>query len=885
MRIFTTLIGAAAVLSMVASAPRTLAPFAPQEPVKYTLPETQKRVQPVSGVVSPEDAAVRMSKTQESRALQMQLRTVKDTPAATQMRASRAEADDNLELIFEEDFDLFTSGSEDNIDTSVDLSGFILDFENGYCDYNICDVDPAYTHEPGWTGYCIYQAGGACAIYYPGVGGILNTPNNLNLEGVIRVSFRCRAIGDYSCLLFVDPCYGSFANIHSVEGYYWMRTFKPAEGWVDVEFDIDVPYSGNDAFLQFNAMNYDDGVIIDDLKVYRVLDKCTAPIDEYVTKFTSDGFTLGWTGDKNADDYLINLWEVGFDENGSNTSTIDFNDMVYDADGNVSDYNLPEGWEVNLLGPGPQVATNQIDGTDALQINAADDVYTSYSKYPSITTPIGGLVSDFKCQIVVSKENTVIDDWFEYALAPEWLLYGILADGTDEMVSFGLLDAQEGSEFYLDISYLEDYYSTYYASYGYEPGDYTNQYYGFQLMIIPSGDGAVLVDNIEFASAGAVTDAQIYENLAVTGSEYAFTGLNMACDHYYTLQARKGDFVTTLYDRTLAYGLPAPVALPATNVDDRGEFTANWEAVEGATSYYVHLFAQYEAPQPVEGFVILDEDFSGTENTFSSYTIDNPCKFDLYSSTSLDAYTLVPGWVSYGCQIAAGYVGCMSNTDDIQYVATPAINFDNGDGSVDVYVKAYSTPGETLIVNFISSETEVNEYATLKFGADGVAKGTVTLSGVDYGRIYFYNNGSSFMLDEVKVSQDLNAGDVVTINQLIAVVDASLTSCDFSALNLIDGMDFVYTVYTYGYNETYGVRYLSEASNAIKVGFSTSAVESIKTAANQIRVDGRTITSDIEAQLFDLQGRNLGKGTTFSVAAPGVYVVKTAEAVKKVVVK
>ncbi len=882
MRIFTTLIGAAAVLSMAASAPRTLAPFAPQEPVKYTLPETQKRVQPVSGVVSPEDAAVRMSKTQESRAQQIQLRSFKDAPAASRQRVARSESEDNLELIFEENFDLMASGSEDNIDTSVDLSGFIKNFETGECDYDDCDVDPAYTHEPGWTGYCIYQAGGACAIYYPEIGGILNTPNNLYLEGVIRVQFRCRNIGDYRCLLFVSPCYGSFANIHSVEGNYWMRTFKPEEGWVDVEFDIDVPYAGNDCFLQFNGMNYDDGVIIDDLKVYRVLDKCTEPIDDYVTKFNDGGFTLGWTGDKNADDYLINLWEVGFDPNGVNAASIDFNDMVYDAEGNVTDYNAPDDWSISLKGEGPQAATNPNDNTIGLQINADDDTYNSYYSYPTISTPVGGLVSDFKMEIVVTKENTVIDEYYGYALEPEWLLYGYLADGTDEMVAFGILDPMEGTTFNFDITNLEDYYTMY----GYPASDYSNMYYGFYIIIVPSGNGAVLVDNIEFASAGAVTDTQIYENLSTPDTEYVFTGLNMDCDYYYTVQARKGDYVTTLHERTLAYGLPAPVALPATNVDDRGEFTANWEAVEGATAYYVHLFAQYVAPEAVKGYVVLDENFDGTEDRFASYTLDNPYKFSLDTSTSLDAYTQVPGWVSYGCQIAAGYVGCMSNTEDIQYVATPAINFSNGDGSVDVYVKAYSTPGEKLIINFISSETEANDYALLSFDAEGVAEGTVTLSGVDYGCIYFYTNiGYSLMLDEVKVSQDLNAGDVVTINQTIVQVGAALTSCDFSALNLIDGMDFVYTVYTYGYNETYGMQYLSEASNAIKVGFTTSAVESIKTAANQIRVDGPTITSDLEAQLFDLQGRNLGKGTTFRVAAPGIYVVKTAEAVKKVVVK
>ncbi|MBQ8968294.1 MAG: M6 family metalloprotease domain-containing protein [Bacteroidaceae bacterium] len=85
--------------------------------------------------------------------------------------------------------------------------------------------------------------------------------------------------------------------------------------------------------------------------------------------------------------------------------------------------------------------------------------------------------------------------------------------------------------------------------------------------------------------------------------------------------------------------LDAPVVLEPTEVGETG-FTANWEPVEGATSYTVSLLKTVEGEEPDEpdpdSNVLLEEDFSGFNGVASSLTKD--------ISSSLDNYTALPGW-------------------------------------------------------------------------------------------------------------------------------------------------------------------------------------------------------------------------------------------------
>ena len=63
------------------------------------------------------------------------------------------------------------------------------------------------------------------------------------------------------------------------------------------------------------------------------------------------------------------------------------------------------------------------------------------------------------------------------------------------------------------------------------------------------------------------------------------------------------------------------------------------------------------------------------------------------------------------------------------------------------------------------------------------------------------------------------------------------------------------------------------------VGIDEADAETISVA-----VDGRTVSVSADAAFFDMQGRLLARGRTATMPASGVYVVKAAGTVRKVVV-
>lgn len=834
------------------------------------LPEARERYS--SAVLSPREASAMFTNAVTDREKQQYVKSL-ETP---RHRAASKLAEEETELILEENFDLMTAGSVDAIDTSRDLSGYVTDFAKGQADPDNIDVDPDYTHTPGWTGQCVYQAGGAVALYYPDHGGILNTPCNLNLNGVIRVSFRCRTASDYPCTMVVTPCCHDWHNIEMATDHRtYIQTFYPADGWTDVEFEIDVPYEGDDAFIQFNALTYSDGVIIDDLKIERVLNKIMEPYAVAPTRFTDDGFTLTWKGDPRADGYILNLWETSFNPDGTTSAVIDFNDIEYtESDMQVTDFKLPEGWNIELNPKQPEVGTNPIDNTLGILFYEDYERYYESRWLPVICTPTGALVSDFKCQIVVVAQNTVSPGSGRDPYSTEWRLYGVNAAGSSQLLTKGEIANVLNTTVEFDIRNTPpNYYNEVY--------DYSGQYYGFELELWPSNDGAVLADNIEYTAAGCSADEKVYSDLFVEDTQYTFTNLNMEGEHYFTIQSKKDGYVSPEYDRELVFGIKAPEALEATNVDsENGSFTANWTPVEGAVSYQLALSRRYEATQTTPDFPVLTEDFSGLDDL--DYTLDNPYYFEGAYVDDLSHYTHVDGWAVYGGAIVAGMVGCKAETEDIYFVCTPELDLSNGDATAKVWVTAVGSYNDRLRVQY------GDEVQDLYFDEDGIIEDSVELHNLSQGRIYFYSYGGyEFYLDEVRITQTLNAGDLVSTQVKALEVEAQQqTSADISGIEVVDGLEYTYSVSSYAYDLSTNMDYLSEPSNPIVVKFEVGGVAAPVSPDATICVSGREITADVPADIFDAQGRCLAlKTRRFTADYPGILLVRTNNMVQKVVVR
>ena len=224
-------------------------------------------------------------------------------PAAVHPRAKAGVAGETADeyVIVDEDFSLFTAGTNDEPD-----SKYIGDTNDPMVDNNL-------THQPGWSSNYATQAGGACALATPPVGGMINTPMG-DYSGEITISFRFKALGKYANLGVILGSGGIYnpqvvememANI--AEDEVAGEGDLDADGWKHVSYTMVNTSGSNDCFVQFNS--YYSLLLLDDIKIVaKVTDFIAPPTVLPATDFSDNGFTAHWSDVRAADHYLFSLY-------------------------------------------------------------------------------------------------------------------------------------------------------------------------------------------------------------------------------------------------------------------------------------------------------------------------------------------------------------------------------------------------------------------------------------------------------------------------------------------------------------------------------------------------------------------------------------------------
>ena len=224
--------------------------------------------------------------------------------------------------------------------------------------------------------------------------------------------------------------------------------------------------------------------------------------------------------------------------------------------------------------------------------------------------------------------------------------------------------------------------------------------------------------------------------------------------------------------------LTKPVVLPATNVTLHG-FTANWESVENAEAYCVFVYTEHTA-QNDETFTVLHEDFDNI--TFGN--IGDPVWSDELYET-LDMYTSLPNWSVYGyTTYVKGMVGGI--------VYTPYIDLRNDNGRYTVTLSVYGESGDEI---FIESDGTKEEKQSFVLKETGINTHTFTFTNGRQDTFFHMHNtkGNEFYIDDVKVTQDLSAGDKAYVYvDLNDAVMGENTSVDFKKLSYAPDADVVY---------------------------------------------------------------------------------------------
>lgn len=728
--------------------------------------------------------------------------------------------------ILTEDFDKFTKGSADEPDTEAlcDVHGYF----GGPVKW---DIDPQYTNKAGWCGSWVFQAGGNAYLNDPFgyLGALINSPLG-DYSGNLTITLRVKACGKNSTMLNVNVLkdgydYPSFASTD--DGNTGTRVMLyPNSGWKVITFKVHNLSAENDGFLQLLCYGQ---CLIDYVHINREGDFIAAPAMLPATDFTDTSFTANWQKVDMAFDYRLWLYKY---------AAIGAEDRKWSAD---FESNIPEGFKTN----GKLKAEAGADKSQALILEQGDTLVTpsNLSTYKSMKywmQAAGATKDDF--------ENTDAKIHIDLLTVNGWKSFGNFY--ANSWMNEGNIDLDESSD-----------------------GQFNNQYFGVRIYPVDfPKDSYVAIDNVDI-QAGKDSELQpvgddeaagyYYDN--TTKTSYTFDELGSDADYYYAVQSHYSNLTSTPY-YYLAYGVAAPQVKPATEIDSRGSYTANWEPSIKATGYRVNNYGLTTAKEDGEQSVI-DEDFSGiTADVTASTDPKNPEQAGSSKYESLDGYTKLPGWTVKNMAVTQGWMGAVNDDYGSGSVKTPVLYLDNAD-EFKLTIKAVGTAGSDL-----SIKTAKQTYL-IPFDENGEIDGTYTIPERGAAVTLLIYSDATFMIDNIKVSQDVKAGDhIYSLLNSTTLDGKDKTSTTFSSL-----YDYEFDNYAYAVTaiREQGANY-AESNLSDYVTINLEKGTSQTTGINQL---GGAVSGKI-------MGRYNVNGMQLSAPQRGINLIKMSDGtVKKVFVK
>ena len=704
--------------------------------------------------------------SQQKKQTTKQLRTAK-VPVFT-MRGAIHRTYDAVEpeVLIDEDFSLLTKGTveeQSNDDVISDYGRY--DEEGNPMGYM---VYPGKLHTEGWASFMCLEAGGALGLSYVTDqgpwGGVINSPEG-DFSGDVTISLRVHLTknsrNSKQHMVCVNLLKGGYD--YPSEAFPGSSTFQfvkeedaNAEGWIPLVVEFHNTYGGSDCYLQINCQY--DAVVIDDLKVTTLATTLATPTDPEFMDFTPSGFTAIWGKVNKADGYEIDC--IGQRPTSDETGILyeeDFSALEVSADGMISG-GVPEGWTLSLAATGGrQVAEPYQNGralcfssiNDYVEISRGDGAFESLSFYARNNGHMNGgsylVVQGFNGSQWVdfsnrSITNKAFDDWY--------------------LMDYASLIEEQYQYFGDRYSRIRIYSNTW------EDGD------------------ELFMSDFKMTNNAPMEKIDVVKELPLTVNSYTFTNLDETYDYY--VRVRSTNSATGIKSEwsnyAMAMGVATPVTLPATDIDDRGAFTANWMPVTKATYYEVDCLKATAIEADDDAYVILDEDFS---KAVTSKSMINTGGLE-----SLDDYCDNVGWTGYFNATEPSAIGTTYYQSMVQgYILSPEIDLDHNGGLctvtvvakgwsgdyVDVYNKAgvgFRLPMSENYEEYVFDITDCGDRDFLTF---------VSESAMD------------FFIDKVKVTTVVKQGEEVLSTVQKALTEE--TSYRFSQLDNDENIRYAYDVY------------------------------------------------------------------------------------------
>lgn len=658
------------------------------------------------------------------------------------------------EVLLFEDFSGFTDGTEDEPGAWIPS-----DYETNYAEYylNPGDVPAELTKQPGWKARGVRQAGGAAYMGDP----ILREPYLElppgNYFGRLKLSFRVKNVNpEEKNTIFV-----SFGQDDIPR-----ELIAPGD-WQEVTFEFDNTSSSPDYAIAFACYTYSTeeglGFLIDDVKLTRSLDFTVTPENPLAMGFNENGFTAWWNPACQADHYLVNLWEEVTTSDDDVEVNEDFSEFE-DWEGSIL---MTDGWSVE----GNDVKLSEDGGVDGSQ-----GVILYEKNQKLIWEGTGGRIMDFSVfvktlQIAdIPSEDRFIDPYFA--------LMGYNDEGWESLGTLMLSELpEEGIALDLPL----------FIQSGINPtGIYTK--FAVIAKYFEEGD-QLLVDDAYFLTTPSATRTLIKENVRADENKLVFDDLDPWNEYYFdvtSVTSKGSESAPTLL--THAFGIAAPEVNAATDVEQRGAYTANWEPAAKAESYVVKNYRSTRIDMDYPGYSVIKETFDKGKGDGDLVNIEGADSF-----ISLDKYADNTGWTAYHGCMCDGMVGARGDYNELR---TPEITLNHNDGQFTVRITVWGVPGDRLVVQ------SYDQYSIIEFKGEGNDLGLVRMEGsMDFsdgqrhGVISMYTvYGDPFVVDDFEIVQDVAKDDRIMTLVEEAEVDASTLEYRFNGLKRTDEYDYSYCV-------------------------------------------------------------------------------------------
>lgn len=778
-------------------------------------------------------------------------------------------------VLINEDFSGLTAGTEDNPDATM-LVDDMGDFINPSA---LKPYDSGLSYKK-WGGIGLYSAGGCIAIKD---GWFLNTPAG-DMSGDVTITFRARlAKGqDDTGRNALDLIFLSRKGLVD----FGRKTYSLTEEWQSFSYSSDKGNFETTGF-QFFA-NTEATILIDDIRVERQQKSIQTPTAQDAENVTDHSFRAVWTP-TGAESYLLNVYSKKVSGNTINVSE-GFEAVDADSEGrlNAEKPNLPEGWAFVWTDPTkPHVAMGEGPDGSTKSIRLVDEG-------DAFTTPImKDGVTEFSFWLKAQPTQTEVPNgsYIQVSVDTEYGLYPWKFIDVSDLLSD---EARDGKVFDITTA-LKAFEKVYALKFEYVP--------------VKGDNTAVLFDNVTYAYPEpaelnyALKDQKVEAQPnadAEADMTYDVTGLDPEFDYFYTVKAVSGRYVSEPSKEIEVFAVSQPTVLEPTDITSDG-YTANWTCGNKVDVYRVEQVQLNTIDKDTDAYTILYEDFSKVK---SDKTEADIAKGDIEKDEYSDGYgpiddlTQLAGWKASSLQCVDGWLGGMESsgvTGEIPgAIVTPAMDLSHNEGECDVTVRAWGTEDDWLVVQGVNPAA----YSAIRFPEGGFVEATVNIpTCTKKEQLTFYsNNYRSFLIDYIKVTQKVKAGDKVeVVTSSVLTEDNTTKSMYMDRPNFGPDHDIYYRVT--------GLRYY-HGNLKDAVASSPSDMMLVKAPATSIQTVGKTESSvttvaggvsvttadNAVLDVFTVTGqkaltRTLAPGTTDVSLAPGVYIIKVADQAVRVVVR